>query len=114
MTPVPSALEEQKGIFRNFILWLAACVAFFGGFLFGYDTAVINGANQFLKIHFNLNSVQEGMAGASAIIGCIPGAMFCGLFQRPIWPPQGAFCLRDFVCAIGNFFRFGRKHLPNF
>ncbi len=59
-------------------LALITLVAAVGGFLFGYDTAVINGANQYLKGHFHLDSVQEGMAGASAILGCIPGAMFAG------------------------------------
>jgi SP family arabinose:H+ symporter-like MFS transporter len=53
-------------------------VAVTGGFLFGYDTAVINGANRYLKVHFQLNATQEGMAGTSAIIGCIPGAMCAG------------------------------------
>lgn len=59
-------------------LALVVLVAATGGFLFGYDTAVINGANQFLKAHFQLNEVQEGLAGASAILGCIPGAMLAG------------------------------------
>jgi SP family arabinose:H+ symporter-like MFS transporter len=62
-------------------LTLVALVAVTGGFLFGYDTAVINGANQYLKAHFNLSPVQEGMAGASAIIGCIPGAMLAGFLS---------------------------------
>jgi SP family arabinose:H+ symporter-like MFS transporter len=62
-------------------LALITLVAAVGGFLFGYDTAVINGANQYLKAHFGLNSVQEGMAGASAILGCIPGAMFAGFLS---------------------------------
>lgn len=53
-------------------------VAAIGGFLFGYDTAVINGANQYLTAHFALNPMQEGFAGASAILGCIPGAMAAG------------------------------------
>ena len=53
-------------------------VAATGGFLFGYDTAVINGANQFLTAHFGLSSAQEGLAAASAIIGCIPGALVGG------------------------------------
>jgi SP family arabinose:H+ symporter-like MFS transporter len=63
------------------ILGLVTLVIALGGFLFGYDTAVINGANQYLKIHFELNSTQEGLAGASAILGCIPGAMFAGFFS---------------------------------
>jgi len=59
----------------------ATGVAAIGGFLFGYDTAVINGANSFLKAHMNLTPAQEGIAGASAILGCIPGAMFAGFMS---------------------------------
>lgn len=62
-------------------LALVTLVAGVGGFLFGYDTAVINGANQYLKAHFALSPVEEGMAGASAILGCIPGAMFAGFLS---------------------------------
>ena len=59
----------------------ATSVTAIGGFLFGYDTAVINGANSFLKAHMNLSATQEGLAGASAILGCIPGAMFSGFLS---------------------------------
>lgn len=62
-------------------LALVTLVAAVGGFLFGYDTAVINGANQYLKAHFALTPTQEGFAGASAILGCIPGAMFAGFLS---------------------------------
>ena len=62
-------------------LLLVTLVAVTGGFLFGYDTAVINGANQYLKAHFELSPAQEGFAGASAILGCIPGAMFAGFLS---------------------------------
>ena len=62
-------------------LLLVTLVAATGGFLFGYDTAVINGANQYLKAHFGLDGVQEGLAGASAILGCIPGAMCAGFLS---------------------------------
>lgn len=65
---------------RN-ILILVTLVAAVGGFLFGYDTAVINGANQYLKAHFELDAMREGMAGASAILGCIPGAMLAGFIS---------------------------------
>lgn len=63
------------------VLALVTLVAAVGGFLFGYDTAVINGANQYLKAHFALNAAQEGLAGASAILGCIPGAMLAGFLS---------------------------------
>ena len=62
---------------RRFVLFATGVTAL-GGFLFGYDTAVINGANTYLKAHLQLNAAQEGLAGASAILGCLPGAMFAG------------------------------------
>lgn len=62
-------------------LALVTLVAATGGFLFGYDTAVINGANQYLKAFFELTPAEEGIAGASAILGCIPGAMFAGFLS---------------------------------
>ena len=64
----------------RFVLFATGVTAI-GGFLFGYDTAVINGANSYLKAHLNLNPTQEGIAGASAILGCIPGAMFAGFLS---------------------------------
>ena len=67
-------------VFSNFLL-LATATTAIGGFLFGYDTAVINGANSYLRVHMSLNPAQEGMAGASAILGCIPGAMVAGFLS---------------------------------
>ena len=64
----------------RFVLFATAVTAI-GAFLFGYDTAVINGANSYLKAHLSLNPAQEGMAGASAILGCIPGAMAAGVLS---------------------------------
>jgi SP family arabinose:H+ symporter-like MFS transporter len=64
----------------RFVLFATGVTAL-GGFLFGYDTAVINGANSYLKAHMNLSPAQEGIAGASAILGCIPGAMFAGFLS---------------------------------
>jgi SP family arabinose:H+ symporter-like MFS transporter len=71
--------QSSSGSFR-FVAFAAAVTAI-GGFLFGYDTAVINGANSYLKTCLNLNPTQEGLASASAILGCIPGAMFAGFLS---------------------------------
>jgi sugar porter (SP) family MFS transporter len=65
----------------QFVLFASAVTAI-GGFLFGYDTAVINGANTYLQSHFALDPHNDsfliGLATASAIVGCIPGAMSAG------------------------------------
>src|SRR6185369_3083317 len=64
----------------RFVLFATGVTAI-GGFLFGYDTAVINGANSYLRAHMHLSPAQEGIAGASAILGCIPGAMCAGFLS---------------------------------
>jgi SP family xylose:H+ symportor-like MFS transporter len=60
----------------------AVClVAALGGLLFGYDTAVINGAIGFLEEHFALNAVLKGWATSSALLGCVIGVSFAGAFS---------------------------------
>ena len=49
-----------------------------GGFLFGFDTAVINGAVDSLSETFSLNAAITGFAVSSALIGCAVGAWFAG------------------------------------
>ncbi|HUA65334.1 MAG TPA: sugar porter family MFS transporter [Alphaproteobacteria bacterium] len=73
--------QPAVSIFRSGILLMVVFVAILGGFLFGYDTVVINGANQYLKVHFLLNAAQEGNAGSCAVLGCIPGALVAGFLS---------------------------------
>jgi sugar porter (SP) family MFS transporter len=60
-------------------LYLYTFVAALGGFLFGFDTAVINGALPFFRDHFKLTGSLEGWAVSSAIFGCVAGALFIGV-----------------------------------
>lgn len=73
-------MNESKHDGLKFVIFATGVTAI-GGFLFGYDTAVINGANSYLKAHLGLTPTQEGLAGASAILGCIPGAMCAGFLS---------------------------------
>ena len=53
-------------------------IAALGGFLFGFDTAVISGANPFIEKYFNLDKLALGWAVSSVIVGCIIGAFSAG------------------------------------
>lgn len=55
-----------------------AIVAALGGFLFGFDTAVINGAVNALRAEFELGSFLTGFAVSSALLGCMVGAFLAG------------------------------------
>lgn len=56
-------------------------VAALGGLLFGYDTAVINGAIGFLEEHFELTATMKGWAASSALLGCVVGVVGAGVFS---------------------------------
>lgn len=59
-------------------LALACGVATLGGLLFGYDTAVISGAIEPLRVHFGLDSTLKGWAAGSALVGCVGGVLAAG------------------------------------
>ncbi|WP_207535375.1 sugar porter family MFS transporter [Desertivirga arenae] len=62
----------------NAYLYLICAVAALGGFLFGFDTAVISGTVTLVKNDFNLNAVSEGWFVSCALLGCIAGVMLSG------------------------------------
>ncbi|HVO45913.1 MAG TPA: sugar porter family MFS transporter [Steroidobacteraceae bacterium] len=53
-------------------------VASLAGLLFGFDTAVIAGATQALRVNFDLSPAGLGMAVAAALWGTLCGALFLG------------------------------------
>ncbi len=85
------------------ILLRCALVAGLGGLLFGFDTAVISGANEALVKLFSLTESAKGLTVAVAIFGTICGAMFAGIpgeryGARECLKIMGVFF---FVCSLG-------------
>jgi sugar porter (SP) family MFS transporter len=58
---------------NNVFLW--SIVIALGGFIFGFDTAVISGAEQSIQQHWGLNNLQQGLTVSIALIGTIIGAL---------------------------------------
>lgn len=65
---------------KGYILRMAFISAL-GGYLFGFDFAVIAGALPFLVDQFSLNEYWEGFLTASLAFGCIVGCLFAGNFS---------------------------------
>ncbi|WP_231426925.1 sugar porter family MFS transporter [Pedobacter sp. Leaf250] len=59
-------------------LYLVCLVAALGGFLFGFDTAVISGTISLVKGDFGLDAVSEGWFVSCALLGCIVGVSVSG------------------------------------
>ena len=63
---------------RIFFIIFISIVATIGGFLFGFDSGVINGTVDGLQKAFNSDSVGTGFNVASMLLGCAIGAFFAG------------------------------------
>ena len=74
------SLETRKdeGKAGRYYVYLISFVAAVGGFLFGYDLAVINGAQLYLEEQFGLSGHSLGFAVSSAILGCCFGPFIAG------------------------------------
>lgn len=71
--------EQYSDIKRSSIyLYLVCLVAALGGFLFGFDTAVISGTISLVTRDFGLDAVSEGWFVSCALLGCIIGVVVSG------------------------------------
>ncbi|HEX7351935.1 sugar porter family MFS transporter [Brachybacterium sp.] len=80
-----------------------------GGFLFGFDTSVINGAVGALSEEFSLGAGLTGFAVSSALLGCAVGAWFAGSLSNRYGriPVMVIAATLFFVSAIGSGIAFG-------
>jgi SP family arabinose:H+ symporter-like MFS transporter len=73
---------ESKG--SNYFISLITLIAALGGFLFGFDMAVVSGIIEPLKLQYGLSSGQEGWFVSCALLGCIVGVAFSGYLSDKI------------------------------
>jgi sugar porter (SP) family MFS transporter len=66
-------MEKSNTAFQN------AIVAALGGFLFGFDTAVISGVETSIQHLWSLDKVSHGFTVASALFGTVVGAIVAGV-----------------------------------
>lgn len=100
---------DQKG--SKAYLYSIVLVAVIGGLLFGYDTAVINGAEKglqafFMQGGFNYTNFMHGITCSSALIGCVIGSALSGLLASRLGRKRSLFIagLCFFFSAAGSFY----------
>jgi sugar porter (SP) family MFS transporter len=62
----------------NYRIVIWSITSALAGFLFGFDTVVISGAEQTIQALWNLSPLMHGIAIASALYGTVLGSMFGG------------------------------------
>ena len=84
-----------------------------GGFLFGFDSSVINGANGALKTHFNATDYELAWSVSLALIGAAVGAFFAGKVADAFGRVRCMLFASDLflLSAIGSGIPFG---IPDF
>ena len=116
-----AAATQEKG--SASYLFSIVLVAVLGGLLFGYDTAVISGAERGLQAFFEgakdftYTEFLHGFTSSSALIGCIIGSALSGLFAGKFGRKKSLFfagvCF--FLSAAGSYypeFLFFEKGVP--
>ncbi len=105
-----SSPYRQKGS----VLYLVSIVlvAVLGGLLFGYDTAVISGAEKGLQAFFqdaddfDYTNALHGFTTSSALIGCIIGAFLSGFMASRLGRKKTLFVagILFFLSALGSYY----------
>ncbi len=106
-------------------LYSIVLVAVMGGLLFGYDTAVISGAEGGLQkffeaaTDFEYTKVLHGITSASALLGCVIGGALSGIFTDRLGRKKSLVYagVMFFLSALGSwypeflFFDYGKPSL---
>lgn len=74
ISTVPHESQEGSQARSLWYVLFLALIAAISGFLFGFDTAVINGVLLFLQRQFALSSFQTEIAASALLVGCLFGA----------------------------------------
>ncbi|SHG31721.1 MFS transporter, sugar porter (SP) family [Fibrobacter sp. UWCM] len=98
--------NEKSHMGHIVLITLSAAI---GGFLFGFDSSVINGANGALKAHFNATDYQLAWAVSLALISAAIGAFFAGRIADAFGRVRCMLFASDLflISAIGSGIPFG-------
>ncbi|MVN92133.1 sugar porter family MFS transporter [Mucilaginibacter aquatilis] len=104
--------QIQAGFNNSYIIGISFISAL-GGYLFGFDFAVISGALPFLRTAFGLDAWWEGFLTGSLALGCIAGCLIAGNLadrygRKPgLMLSAAVFAFSSFGMAVaGNLFFF--------
>lgn len=77
-TAAPAAASGEAGRVNMAFIAAIVAVATIGGFMFGYDSGVINGTQDGIESAFNLSKLGTGFNVGAILVGCAVGAFLAG------------------------------------
>ena len=72
----------MNATFNTRYVYRISLIAALGGYLFGFDFAVISGALPFLTTQFGLTAYLQGFTTASLALGCVAGCLGAGWISK--------------------------------
>jgi SP family xylose:H+ symportor-like MFS transporter len=87
--------------FNNTYIFGLSFISALGGYLFGFDFAVISGALPFLRKQFELSATGEGFLTGSLALGCIVGCIIAGKIAERYGRRPGLM-LAAFIFAVSS------------
>lgn len=98
-------MKKRSSVNVGFLM-LITLIAGLGGFLFGFDMAVVSGIIEPVKQQFALSSSQEGLFVSCALLGCIVGVAFSGYLSDKIGRKKVLFisAILFLISAVGFAF----------
>ncbi len=105
----PAPPDEPRAAPNTAFVTLIAGAAALGGFLFGFDTAVINGAVRALEHEFAATSWEIGLSVSVALVGSAIGAFFAGALAEALGRVRSMIVASVLftVSALGSGLPFG-------
>ncbi len=94
------SFSQRAQVNNGYILGISFISAL-GGYLFGFDFAVISGALPFLRTAFDLNAWWEGFLTGSLALGCIVGCLAAGSLADKYGRRPGLL-LAAFIFAVSS------------
>lgn len=94
-------MTDNKNTFNNRYIIGISFISALGGYLFGFDFAVISGALPFLREQFVLDAWWEGFLTGSLALGCIAGCLIAGKLADKYGRKPGL-KLAAFIFAISS------------
>ncbi|MBR3454159.1 MAG: D-xylose transporter XylE [Bacteroidaceae bacterium] len=100
-------MTNQQSGSKSYLISIVM-VAVLGGLLFGYDTAVISGAEKglqaFFKNGFEYTDAMHGFTSSSALIGCIIGSALSGILATRLGRKRSLILagVLFFISALGS------------